>query len=166
MASRIAALRRHLSSSTADSKSFDVGTMQVLQPAIVVAKRCHPPFLLAVPPYLAVHHPLTLHPRQRLLDGDNLEMRAELREFFRRDIFRPRFDIALEDERALALRRLQAMCEEPGRFVSAKDFLTNPQRIFAAHELACLVDGSLATKVYPPPPRELQLPRSSCSSSW
>lgn len=33
------------------------------------------------------------------------------------------------------------------QFVSVFDFESNPQRIFAVHELACMVDGSFATKV-------------------
>lgn len=82
------------------------------------------------------------------IDNDNFEMRDELREFLGKDdIFKNRYHQTLEDMRVLALKRLQKVCEKPGRFVSVRDFQTNPERIFAAHEILCLVDGSVATKL-------------------
>lgn len=87
---------------------------------------------------------------QHLLDHDNHEMRAELREFLRADLFKPRHGMALDEERELALERLKAICPpgvSGGKFLSIRDFLTNPRRIFAAHELVGLADGSLATKM-------------------
>lgn len=83
----------------------------------------------------------------RLLDHDNHEMRASLRAFLCSPDFVPRYDIDLRAERALALKRLQALTAEPGRFISVRDFLNNPLRVFAAHELIGLADGSLATKL-------------------
>ncbi len=85
---------------------------------------------------------------KRWLDNDNFEMRDELRAFLGTDdIFRNRYHQTLEQMRELALKRLQKVCEKPGRFVSVRDFQTNPERIFAAHEILCLVDGSVATKL-------------------
>lgn len=84
---------------------------------------------------------------QHLLDHDNHEMRDELRAFLCSPNFVPEYDISLQDERALALKRLQILTRNPGRFISVKDFLHNPHRVFAAHEIIGLADGSLATKL-------------------
>lgn len=87
---------------------------------------------------------------QWVLDHDNHEMRAELRAFLKADLFKPRHGLALADERELALARLKSLCPPSvpgGKFLSIRDFLTNPKRIFAAHELVGLADGSLATKM-------------------
>lgn len=81
------------------------------------------------------------------LDHDNHEMRRDLRNFLCSPDFVPQYDISLADERALALRRLQLLTAAPGRFISVKDFLHNPHRVFAAHEIIGLADGSLATKL-------------------
>ena len=51
----------------------------------------------------------------------------------------------LRDERELALQRLSKFCR--AGFVSVTDFRHDPRRIFAAHELAALIDPSMATKV-------------------
>jgi acyl-CoA oxidase len=40
---------------------------------------------------------------------------------------------------------LQLICNSD--FLSVTDFSSNPKRIFAAHELTGLVDGSTATKM-------------------
>lgn len=83
----------------------------------------------------------------RLLEHDNHAMRASLREFLCNPAFKPRYDIDLRDERTLALSRLRALTSIPGRFISVRDFIENPLRVFAAHELIGLADGSLATKL-------------------
>ena len=54
---------------------------------------------------------------------------------------------SLPEMRSLALKRLKKLCEIPGRFISVRDFQTDPRRIFACHEITCLVDGSFATKL-------------------
>lgn len=82
---------------------------------------------------------------QELLDHDHLKERNVLRELFRDPIFIPRYNITLEEERHLALIRLQKICQT-GLF-SIQDFHTNPLRIFAVHEIAGLCDGSMATKM-------------------
>jgi hypothetical protein len=57
----------------------------------------------------------------------------------------PRYNIPLEEERDLALRRLQRICDN--KFISVLDFWHNPLRIFAAHELAAIIDPAMTTKM-------------------
>ena len=57
----------------------------------------------------------------------------------------PRYNISLEEERELALRRLQRICDN--KFISVKDFWNNPLRVFAAHELAAIIDPAMTTKM-------------------
>ncbi len=84
---------------------------------------------------------------KRWLDHDNFEMRDKLRAMLAEPLFQQNYRLSLEETRALALERLKRVCKNPGEFVSVRDFATNPERIFAAHEITCLVDGSLATKI-------------------
>jgi len=79
-----------------------------------------------------------------LLDHDNIEMRDNFREFLKGDLFKPRYNLTLEEERELALRRLQAICDNG--FISVLDFRNNPLKIFAAHELA-VIDPAMGTKM-------------------
>lgn len=83
----------------------------------------------------------------QLLADDNLEVRKELLSILDDPVFKYTKGIALDEEREIALRRLQRVCREPGRFISVKDFKTNPTRIFATHELLGYADGSTATKL-------------------
>ena len=57
----------------------------------------------------------------------------------------PRYNISLAEERDLALRRLQRICDN--KFISVLDFWNNPLRIFAAHELAAIIDPAMTTKM-------------------
>ncbi|MCO4761058.1 MAG: acyl-CoA dehydrogenase family protein, partial [Myxococcales bacterium] len=82
---------------------------------------------------------------QRLLDHDNIDTRDALRELFRGELFTPRFNISMAEERELALQRLQAICDN--KLISVLDFKTNPQRIFSVHETVGMMDGSTATKM-------------------
>eukprot|EP00186_Timspurckia_oligopyrenoides_P000016 CAMPEP_0182441106 /NCGR_PEP_ID=MMETSP1172-20130603/43_1 /TAXON_ID=708627 /ORGANISM="Timspurckia oligopyrenoides, Strain CCMP3278" /LENGTH=700 /DNA_ID=CAMNT_0024635251 /DNA_START=106 /DNA_END=2209 /DNA_ORIENTATION=- len=94
---------------------------------------------------------------QFLLDGDNHEIRNDLRQFLSNsELFQPKYNLSLVEERELALQRLSAICNAPiidgkseneRRFISVKDFQSNPSRIFATHEIAGLADGSMATKM-------------------
>lgn len=84
---------------------------------------------------------------QNYLDHDSLTERARLREFLKDDLFTPRFNISLEEERDIAMERLKKICSFEDKFLSVQDFATNPHRIFAAHELIGLSDPSLATKL-------------------
>jgi len=81
---------------------------------------------------------------KRLLDHDNHKMRDEFREFLKDPIFQPRYDLTLDEERELALKRLQAICD--AGFISVLDFHRNPLKVFAAHELA-VIDPAMGTKM-------------------
>lgn len=83
----------------------------------------------------------------KLLADDNLDVRKELLSILDDPVFKYTKGIALEEEREIALKRLQRVCREPGRFISVNDFKTNPSRIFATHELLGYADGSTATKL-------------------
>ncbi|KAF6031789.1 hypothetical protein EB796_009893 [Bugula neritina] len=80
-----------------------------------------------------------------VLDHDNLSMRQEMREFLRDPLFTPRYNISLSDERDVALERLKKICD--AGFISVLNFEDNPGKIFAAHELAAIVDSAMATKM-------------------
>uniref|UniRef100_A0A383WDA5 Acyl-coenzyme A oxidase n=1 Tax=Tetradesmus obliquus TaxID=3088 RepID=A0A383WDA5_TETOB len=82
---------------------------------------------------------------QRLLDHDNLELRARMKDFFKDELYVPRYDMDLRYSRELALQRLAKFCR--AGFVSVTDFRLSPLKIFAAHEVAALVDPSMATKM-------------------
>merc|ERR1712012_1306638 len=80
-----------------------------------------------------------------LLDHDNHEMRQKFRQFISEPVMIPRYNISLAEERELALRRLQRICDND--FISVLDFWNNPLRIFAAHELAAIIDPAMTTKM-------------------
>merc|ERR550519_2709005 len=80
-----------------------------------------------------------------LLDHDNHEMRKKFRKFMSDPVFVPKYNVSLEEERELALRRLQRICDN--KFISVTDFWHNPLRIFAAHEIAAIIDPAMATKM-------------------
>ncbi len=80
-----------------------------------------------------------------LLENDNFELREKMKNVFRGSLYTPRYNISLPEERDLAYARLKNFCEQ-GLF-SVFDFEGDPRKIFAAHEIAGLVDGSMATKM-------------------
>lgn len=80
-----------------------------------------------------------------LLEPDNRPTRSKLRKLFKDPIFIPRYNVALSEQRDLALERLQVIASS--KAFSVFDFKKNPLNIFAAHELAGMVDGSMATKL-------------------
>ena len=81
-----------------------------------------------------------------LLDHDNHEKRAKFRKVFSEDPFMtPKYNISVDEERDLALKRLKKLCDQG--FISVLDFRNNPLWIFAAHELAAVVDAAMATKM-------------------
>lgn len=51
----------------------------------------------------------------------------------------------MSEEREVALQRLKKICD--GGFISVLNFKDNPNKIFAAHELAAVVDSAMATKM-------------------
>jgi len=82
---------------------------------------------------------------QELLDHDNHQMREDLRKFLSDPVFKPKYNISLEEEREVALQRLKLICD--AGYISVLDFKNNPLKIFAAHELASIIDPAMATKM-------------------
>ncbi|CAL5220325.1 g2316 [Coccomyxa viridis] len=82
---------------------------------------------------------------QRILEHDNFETRQRMKELMKQDLFVPRYDMDLRDERELAFQRLLTICQSG--LVSITDFRHNPLNIFAAHEITGFADPSVATKM-------------------
>ncbi|KAI9595005.1 acyl-CoA oxidase [Syncephalis fuscata] len=82
-----------------------------------------------------------------ILDPDNRDNRERVKRFIieNKELYTPRFDIPLSEERDLAYKRLRLLGE--AGFISVLDFETNPLNIFAVHEVAGLVDAGMATKL-------------------
>ena len=81
-----------------------------------------------------------------LLDHDNQEKRAKFRKILSEDpLMTPKYNISIDEERELALKRLKKLCDQG--FISVLDFRNNPLWIFAAHELAAVVDAAMTTKM-------------------
>ncbi|ELU16781.1 hypothetical protein CAPTEDRAFT_177414 [Capitella teleta] len=81
----------------------------------------------------------------QLLDNDNFEMRQKYRAFLSEGNMTPKYDIPLAVHRDLAQQRLKAICD--AGFISVLDFIENPLRIFAAHELAAVLDPDMTIKM-------------------
>jgi len=88
-------------------------------------------------------HDINTASLQHELDYANHEQRAKMKEFFKQPLFVPQYNISVDEERRLALKRLQAVCSQG--FFSVRDFRTNPDKIFAAHELSGFVDGAMVS---------------------
>lgn len=82
---------------------------------------------------------------ENYLDHDNYETRKKWKEFTKDDLFKPRFDISIHDAKVLAFERLKIVAKN--KVFSAFDFKNNPLNVFANHEMAALVDHSMATKI-------------------
>merc|ERR1719334_2740109 len=82
---------------------------------------------------------------KHLLDHDNHEMRDSYRQFLSQENMRPKYNISLQEERQVALERLKSICD--AGYISVLDFHNNPLRVFAAHELAAIVDPAMTTKM-------------------
>jgi len=80
-----------------------------------------------------------------LLDHDNHETREQYRQLAKDPLYVPRFDLSLKQERDLAFDQLKKICDK--KLISVLDFKNNPLRIFAAHEMAGVLEGSMATKM-------------------
>ncbi|KAF9584912.1 hypothetical protein BGW38_004720 [Lunasporangiospora selenospora] len=77
---------------------------------------------------------------------DHHELRNQMQDYAAKDpIYIPRYDIQLAAKRELALQRLQRIANQG--FISVLDFERDPLRIFAAHEMAGIIDQSMATKM-------------------
>ncbi len=83
----------------------------------------------------------------KILDPDNRENRAKFKKYMaeNRDLFVPRFDIPLTEERDRAFARLQSVARKG--FISVLDFERNPLNVFAAHEMLGMVDSGGTTKM-------------------
>ncbi|CAG8538826.1 4356_t:CDS:10, partial [Racocetra fulgida] len=83
---------------------------------------------------------------KHLLEHDNHKNRKAMLDFVAKDpIYIPRYNVSLEFEREIALQRLKKLADQG--FISVYDFEKNPLNIFAVHEIAGMVDGSMATKL-------------------
>ena len=80
-----------------------------------------------------------------LLDHDNHTMRKQFRDFMSDPVMTPKYNIPLDAERDIALERLQRICD--AGFISVLDFWNNPLKIFAAHELASIIDPAMTVKM-------------------
>ena len=80
-----------------------------------------------------------------LLDHNNHDTRQKMRKLLSQPEFAPRYNIPLAEEREVALRTLQKICDEG--CLSVLDFHSNPRRILAAHEMASIIDPAMATKM-------------------
>ncbi|KAF9974847.1 hypothetical protein BGZ73_001662 [Actinomortierella ambigua] len=82
----------------------------------------------------------------KILAHDNHEHRRQMLDFAAKDsIYVPRYDITLEAKRELALQRLRRLAH--AGFISVLDFEKDPLRVFSAHEIAGMIDGSMGTKM-------------------
>ncbi|KAG0363917.1 acyl-CoA dehydrogenase/oxidase [Gamsiella multidivaricata] len=82
----------------------------------------------------------------QVLAHDHHDLRRRMQDFAARDpIYIPRYDISLAATRELAFQRLDRLAQQG--FISVFDFEKDPLRIFAAHEMAGIIDQSMATKM-------------------
>ncbi|KAF8933504.1 hypothetical protein BGZ58_006291 [Dissophora ornata] len=97
------------------------------------------------------HPQLTVTPKDtaalaHCLTHDNHDLRRQMQDFAANDpIYIPRYDISLAATRELAFQRLDRLAQQG--FISVFDFEKDPLRIFAAHEMAGIIDQSMATKM-------------------
>tara|TARA_A100001015_G_scaffold267936_1_gene318406 strand:- start:886 stop:2811 length:1926 start_codon:yes stop_codon:yes gene_type:complete len=80
-----------------------------------------------------------------ILDPYNRQNRKKLKNVFKNKIFKPKYNLSLNEERDIAYDRLKMICDS--RVVSVKDFWNNPTNIFSTHEITGMCDGSLCTKL-------------------
>lgn len=78
------------------------------------------------------------------LNSSCRQTRVNIANMARSNLFTPIYNLSLEQERELSLRRLQMLADT--KTVSVTDFLTNPDNIFTTHEMLAYIDGSLTTK--------------------
>ncbi len=83
-------------------------------------------------------------PLSHLLANDNHDLREQMKKVLDNPLFTPLYHLSLEEERELAYQRLKLFFSEG--LVSVFDFQKDPRRIFAAHEILGLCDGSMSTK--------------------
>lgn len=79
-----------------------------------------------------------------ILDNGHTELRNKLKASLSDPLFTPCYHLTLEQERELAYQRLKKILN--AGHVSVYDFDEDPRRIFVAHEILGLCDGSMTTK--------------------
>lgn len=79
-----------------------------------------------------------------ILDHDLHELRQRMKDTLNHPLFQPCYHLSLEQERELAYQRLKHFLS--AQHISVFDFDTDPRRIFAAHEVLGLCEGSMTTK--------------------
>ncbi len=82
----------------------------------------------------------------KVLHHSCFETRKKYEEITNDPIFTPRYNISLREQKDLALERLKILAKH--KLFSVHDFSKNPLNVFANHEMAVLVDASMATKVF------------------
>lgn len=80
------------------------------------------------------------------LTHDNPELRAEIFEFLKADIFQPQYKLGLAELRELTLQRLQKFIDQKFFSMARKDYLHDPRRFMASLECLSYCDYSLAIK--------------------
>lgn len=83
---------------------------------------------------------------KQFLENDNHELRQKMRNLINFNvggIFTQRFNLTLDEQREIAMKRLNAYCST--KSFSVKNFLDNPRAIFAAHDFA--IESGIATKM-------------------
>ena len=74
------------------------------------------------------------------LEPDAKESRAQWRELSKNEIMRPIYNMPLDYSRELAYKRLKVISD--AKVLSIYDFGKEPGRVFAAHEMAGMIDSS------------------------
>lgn len=80
------------------------------------------------------------------MENDNHDLRAKIRNLINRNIegiFTQKFNLTLEAQREIAMKRLKAFCDT--ETFSVRNFLDNPRAIFAVHDFA--IESGTATKM-------------------
>ncbi|KAF9989117.1 hypothetical protein BGZ75_007489 [Mortierella antarctica] len=96
-------------------------------------------------PHIAITPP-DVATLSRVLAHDHHDLRLQMQKYAANDpIYIPRYDISTAAHRELALQRLERLAQQ--KFISVFDFEKDPLRIFAAHEIAGMIDQSMATKM-------------------
>jgi len=80
-----------------------------------------------------------------LLFGDDLSKRQRWFDLMETNpIFKPKYLMTLDEQRALAYARIKAVAD--AKLFSIFDFDNDPVNLFTCHEMLGQVDGALATK--------------------
>eukprot|EP01013_Petalomonas_cantuscygni_P030440 TRINITY_DN56401_c0_g1_i1.p1 TRINITY_DN56401_c0_g1~~TRINITY_DN56401_c0_g1_i1.p1 ORF type:complete len:766 (+),score=155.37 TRINITY_DN56401_c0_g1_i1:361-2658(+) len=81
----------------------------------------------------------------QFLDGHNHGARDALRDVFGSDVFRPREGLSLSEARTLTYQRMREFTSS--HLVSVREAVAEPTKVFAACELAGMVDGAVAHSI-------------------